>query len=238
VEVPLPSRRSPAVLVLGFLLAMAVGVGATLLVLERPQAAAPQPLPPPLVVEPARPTPADELVEVAPPAPTQVTFHIESVPPGATVTLEGKVLGLTPLDVERPAGADGRAVLEVTLTKDGYLPVSATAGGSGGRVELLQKLQPAPVEPPPKPAHLSPAGAPSQPKEAPHGSAPAVTPIEPSLPAREVPKAKVKPPSVKPVETPRAEKKPRPEPMPATRPASKLDEDDEPSSGDLKRPQP
>ncbi|MEW6431521.1 MAG: serine/threonine-protein kinase, partial [Myxococcota bacterium] len=149
VEVPLPPRRNTLVLVLGFALAMAVGVGVTALVMRRPPQPAPEPAPPP-VVQPAQPTPKDELVVVAPDAPTKVLFHIESVPAGATVTLEGKVLGVTPLDLERPAGKDGRTMLEVTLSKDGFLPMTATAGGSGGRVDLLQKLQPVPEEPAPR----------------------------------------------------------------------------------------
>ncbi|MEW5742151.1 MAG: serine/threonine-protein kinase [Myxococcota bacterium] len=236
VEVALPPRKSPLVLVLGFVLAMMVGVGATLLVLKRQQPPPPQPAPPaPLVVEPARPTPSDDLVVVAPSTPTKVTFHIESVPPGATVTLGGQVLGVTPLDVERPAGAGGRTMLEVTLTKDGYLPMTATAGGSGGRVELLQKLQPVPVEAPtPKEAPQGKEGlpapkAPQDPPPAPKASPP---------PPKEPPRTKaLKPPQVKPVEPPRPEKKSRP--VPAPKPASRLDEDDEGAPADeLKRPGP
>jgi hypothetical protein len=181
----------------------------------------PAPAPPP-AVEPAKPAPKDELVLVAPETPTKVLFHIESVPAGATVTLEGKVLGVTPLDVERPAGQDGRTMLEVTLSKDGFLPMTATAGGSGGRVDLLQKLQAAPQESPPAPAPKEPP----LPKDA---AAP--KPKEPPV-VKEAPALKPKAPvhqAVKPVE-----KKPK---RVGPRPASKLDEDDEPAPVDeLKRP--
>lgn len=150
VEVPLPRRRHLA-LAVGFGAAMLVGIGATALVtqrLSRPrEVAAPAPAPAP--IEAARPAPTEELVVLSPEAPTRVTFHIESTPPGATVTLDGAVLGVTPLDLERPAGPDGRTLLEVTLTKDGFSPVTATAGGSGARVDLLQRLQPLPPDEPP-----------------------------------------------------------------------------------------
>lgn len=215
VEVALPPKKSPVVLVLGFALAMAVGVGATAFIMRRPPPPTPAPAPaPPTVVEPATPTPKDDLVIVAPETPTKVLFHIESVPAGATVTLEGKVLGLTPLDLERPAGQGGRTMLEVTLSKDGFVPMTATAGGSGGRVDLLQKLQPVAKAPAPK-------------------EAPAPKPKEPPV-VKEAPAPKPKAPvhkATKPVE-----KKPKPV---GPRPASKLDEDDEPAPvNELKRPAP
>lgn len=209
VEVALPPKKSPVVLVLGFALAMAVGVGVTALIMRRPPPPTPMPAPPP-VVEPATPTPKDDPVIVAPETPTKVLFHIESVPAGATVTLEGKVLGLTPLDLERPAGQGGRTMLEVTLSKDGFVPMTATAGGSGGRVDLLQKLQPVAKEPPPAP----------KPKEPPV--------------VKEAPAPKPKAPTHK--ATKPVEKKPKPV---GPRPASKLDEDDEPAPvNELKRPAP
>lgn len=221
VEVALPPKTSPVVLVLGFALAMAVGVGVTAFIMRRPSP--PAPAPPP-AIEPAKPTPKDELVLVAPEKPAKVLFHIESVPAGATVTLEGKVLGVTPLDVERPAGPDGRTMLEVTLSKDGFLPMTATAGGSGSRVDLLQKLQPAPPESPP-------ASAPKEPPLPKDAAAP--KPTEPPV-VKEAPAPRPKAPvhkAAKPVE-----KKPKPV---GPRPASKLDEDDEPAPVDeLKRPSP
>lgn len=209
VEVTLPDKRNPVVLVLGFALAMAVGVGVTAFIMRRPPEPSPQPVPTP-VVEPAKATAKDELVIVEPQTPATVLFHIESVPAGATVTLDGRVLGMTPLDVERPAGRDGRTMLEVTLSKDGFLPMTATAGGSGGRVDLLQKLQAAPGEAAPTPA-----------------------------PAKEPPVVKEAPPPKPKATTHKATKVEKKSKAPAARPASKLDEDDEPAPvNELKRPAP
>jgi hypothetical protein len=129
IEAPRPRAPGFLALVLGFSLAMAAGVAVTALVLHRPS-------PPPAIEAAPEAAPAD-----APP--TVVTFHIESLPPGATVTLAGRVLGQTPLDIERPVPPEGRTRLEVTLSKPGFVPVLATAGGSGGRVDLVQRLQPA-----------------------------------------------------------------------------------------------
>jgi outer membrane biosynthesis protein TonB len=248
VEVPLPPRRNTLVLVFGFALAMAVGVGATALVMRRPPQPTPEPTPepaPPPVVQPAQPTPKDELVVIAPDAPTKVLFHIESVPAGATVTLEGQVLGVTPLDLERPAGKDGRTMLEVTLSKDGFLPVTATAGGSGGRVDLLQKLQPlseemAPNAPAPKdvvPKDVVPKDV------APKDVAPKDVAPKEAAPKRMAPPTVKEPPSPKPKAT-ATHKATKPVEKKVTkpigpRPASKLDEDDEPAPvNELKRPSP
>lgn len=234
VEVPLPPpRRGSVVLILGFVAALAAGVAVTALVLRRPAPEPPPPAPP--AVAPAQPTPKDELVVVAPAAPTTVTFHIESVPAGATVTLGDQVLGVTPLDVERPAGKDGRTLLEVTLTKPGFLPMTATAGGSGGRVELLQKLTPAPAEAPPGGQAPTPPREPAPAKTAPKEPAPAKAepPVKAPPPAKAATKPATKPPQVKPA----VEKKAKAPPAP--RPASKLDEEDEPAPLDeLKRPSP
>ena len=214
VEVPLPPRRSPLVLIVGFALAMAVGVGVTALVLRKP---APPPAPP--TVEPTK---QDDVAVAAPAAPLKVLFHIESVPPGASVTLEGRVLGVTPLDIERPAGPGGRTLLEVTLSKEGYLPMTATAGGSGGRVELFQTLQPAPA-----PAAKEPT---KEPTKEPSKEPVKVAPKEPA--------PKPAPKTTKATASKAQEKKQKAEPT-GPRPASKLDEEDEPApSNELKRPTP
>jgi outer membrane biosynthesis protein TonB len=115
-------------------------------------------------------------------------------------------------------------MLEVTLSKDGFLPMTATAGGSGSRVDLLQKLQPAPQESPP-------ASAPKEPPLPKDAAAP--KPTEPPV-VKEIPDPRPKAAvhkAAKPVE-----KKTKPV---GPRPASKLDEDDEPAPVDeLKRPSP
>jgi eukaryotic-like serine/threonine-protein kinase len=67
----------------------------------------------------AKATPPDAAPPaVRPPEATTVTIHIESEPPGATIKLGDKVLGVTPFDwvTEKSAKA-----LEVELSKDGFL---------------------------------------------------------------------------------------------------------------------
>ncbi len=130
---PVPPRSTTLLLVLGFAFALLVGIGGTLLVLRRP---------------------APRAVEVPPPAaaqPLTVQFHIETQPAGAQVLIGKVVKGVTPLDLELPA-VGGRAQAEVTLQKDGFLPMTLTTAGSGPRIELSQKLQPRSGRPEPKPA--------------------------------------------------------------------------------------
>ncbi len=113
--------------------------------------------------EPARPVPAGNIV-----------FHIDSVPSGATVTMGARKMGITPVDFELGAGPDGTTSAEVHLEMAGYVSQTVTAGGSGPRIEVMQRLQllppekvvekvvvekvlvPAPSPPPvaPPPAHL------------------------------------------------------------------------------------
>jgi hypothetical protein len=162
---PPPQQSSRVLTIVLFVVAVALGSVATVAVVKRGQpAVVVQPTPTP--VEPVKPPPPQP-----PPAPSAVTFHIDSEPQGASVTEGDKVLGVTPLDFDRPAGADGRTRAEVTLTLEGYVPITVTAGGSGPRIEVLQKLQvekaPVIVQPPapaPAPAPVKPAPPPSKPQ--------------------------------------------------------------------------
>lgn len=117
-----PSNRTP-LLIAGFVFALLVGVGGTALVLRKPK-----------VAEASR-----------------VLFHVETDPPGAQVIIGKVIKGTTPLDIELTA-VDGRARADVTLSKDGYLPMTVTAAGSGPRLEIIQKLQTKPPEKPPEKA--------------------------------------------------------------------------------------
>jgi eukaryotic-like serine/threonine-protein kinase len=117
---PRPSLYKPALL---FLLAVGVGTGVLALITSRTSA-------------PAAPTTEE--------AAKQVSFKIDSVPEGATVTVEGEVLGTTPLEFELPAEADGRTSADITLSLEGYSGVTVTAGGSGPAIEVTQTLQPLP----------------------------------------------------------------------------------------------
>jgi serine/threonine-protein kinase len=94
-----------------------------------------QPLP---IVERAVEGPVD-VTERAPAPPKAVKFRVSTEPLGATVSLDGRILGTTPLLFEVPGNPDGVATARLLLTMRGYHPMSVTTGGSG-EVVLNQKL--------------------------------------------------------------------------------------------------
>jgi serine/threonine-protein kinase len=100
-----------------------------------------------LVVRPEHPVkPPDkketgEGTKTPPPAKTEVVFHVVSNPPGASVAMDGKPVGVTPLEVTVDADTDGQASAELTLSADGYQPLTFTAVGSESRVEVKQALK-------------------------------------------------------------------------------------------------
>jgi eukaryotic-like serine/threonine-protein kinase len=97
-------------------------------VVERDRPVAPAP-------DPAAAAPAP----VAPAAPPAVALAIDSVPPGASVLVDGVLVGTTPFD-ESIAAAAGERVY--TLDKNGYEPVSvslATDRAGSERVVLRKK---------------------------------------------------------------------------------------------------
>ena len=176
---------------------------------------------------------------VKPAAPTKLVFHVESNPVGASVVVEGKTLGVTPIDLEQLLGQGNRASLELRLEKEGYAPANVRLTGGGGRLEVSQTLTPLP--PAPKPEVIAPKPEPvvARPENKPE-TKPEPKPEPPPVP---VP---VKKPA-KQVATPKPEPKRKPAPAPvvaptapapiAPRPASKLDEEDEggPAKRELKR---
>ncbi|ATB42852.1 hypothetical protein CYFUS_008331 [Cystobacter fuscus] len=89
------------------------------------QVAAPAPVP---AVEPPK--------ESAPPlAPARPRLSIASRPEGATVTLGGRVLGVTPLELERPDGDAG----SLRLTLKGYAPKELEHLPEGERLDVTLK---------------------------------------------------------------------------------------------------
>jgi serine/threonine-protein kinase len=129
---------------------------------------APVPAPPPVVV--AKPEPAPEPVVAKPepalppapppktvviakveqpePAPVpRVTFHVETEPRGATVVLEGKVVGHTPVDVSVAVAPSGLARAELALSLNGYQPTTISASGESGKVMVKEKLRPVSAKP-------------------------------------------------------------------------------------------
>ncbi|MDP1826903.1 MAG: protein kinase [Archangium sp.] len=199
---------------------------------------------------------------VKPAAPTKLVFHVESTPAGASVIVEGKKLGVTPIDLEQTLGQGNRASLELRLEKDGYAPGNVKLTGGGGRLEVSQTLTPlaAPDEPKkvetkkpepvkaPEPVVAKPEPEPVKPEPVVAKPEPVKKP-EPVVVAKPEPAKKAEP-VAKPEPVKKASKQVatvKPEPkkkQPATptptapRPASKLDEDDEagPAKSELKRP--
>jgi serine/threonine protein kinase len=96
------------------------------------------PVQPPKITERAVEKPAD-VTERVPATPKAVKFRVSTEPLGATVSLDGRVLGTTPLLFEIPGNADGVATARLVLTMKGYHPMTVTTGGSG-EVVLNQKL--------------------------------------------------------------------------------------------------
>jgi serine/threonine protein kinase len=72
-----------------------------------------------------------------------VTFHVETEPRGAAVTLEGKLVGRTPLELQVPLAASGLARAELGLSLSGYQPTTVSASGETGTVVVKEKLRPA-----------------------------------------------------------------------------------------------
>lgn len=76
---------------------------------------------------------------VKPAAPTKLVFHVESNPAGASVIVDGKKLGVTPIELEQVLQGN-RASLQLRLEKDGFAPSEVKLVGGGGRLEVTQTL--------------------------------------------------------------------------------------------------
>jgi serine/threonine-protein kinase len=154
-----PARRTlPLALFAGSLL---IGLGVAAVVSLRPaQPPPPAPAPPTVATAPAtqapapvEPAPAAEpaptaLAQPTAPEPTQVVetapapvrFYIDSEPPGAKVQYEGRLLGVTPVELPVPPAADGRASVRLTFMLEGYQRITTIAAGEGPEVRFSQKL--------------------------------------------------------------------------------------------------
>ncbi len=86
----------------------------------------------------------------------KVTIHLESNPAGANVSIDGKVLGRTPLDLEQRVGEDLNATIEMRLEKEGFVPASIKVTSAGGFVGLTQTLLEKQVEPTPATLKVEP----------------------------------------------------------------------------------
>ncbi len=137
-----PKYRT-ALLVGGFLAAVALGIGGTAAVLYRPPAPPVESPPSEKAPEAARPVEAAVPLE----APKAVQFHVESEPRGATVEFGGKVFGPTPVDVEVAPRPNGVATAALTLSLAGYKRTTVNASGeAGSRLVVSQALEKLPAE--------------------------------------------------------------------------------------------
>ncbi len=105
---------------------------------EGANAEAARPAPVPLEAPGERASPSPPPAAVA----KMVVFKIASVPPGARVLVNGRAAGHTPLSVDVPAGADGKAYAELVFSLRGYQPLTVSTGGFGPEIALSQTLQP------------------------------------------------------------------------------------------------
>jgi serine/threonine-protein kinase len=192
---------------------------------------------------------------VKPSAPSKLTFHLESTPSGANVFVDGKLMGVTPIDLEQGL-ANGRAGIELRLEKEGFASSSAKLSANGGRLDFAQTLTPLPAGTPAPVAPVAPVEV-KKPEPKVEKTPEPVKPPEPLKPPEvknePEPKSEIdKAFDAKPAKAPQVTTKPEPKSTskkkdtpkaePKTdgpRPASKLDEDDAPQTPtELKRPTP
>lgn len=77
-------------------------------------------------------------------APTKLRLHLESTPTGATVWVDGKALGVTPLELQKPLGSESRASIQVRLDAPEFVPYEVSVSALAGRVDVAAVLQPVP----------------------------------------------------------------------------------------------
>ncbi len=99
--------------------------------------------PTPRVEEAPAEEPAAQVRVAAEPLPVaRVTFRVETDPRGASVTLEGKPVGKTPLEVLVEVPPSGTAHAELAFSLNGYQPTTISASGEAGRIVVREKLKP------------------------------------------------------------------------------------------------
>ncbi len=123
------------------------------------QATAPASKPVPVEAPLAKPSVSSPPPEAPPIAkPKSVKFVIHSEPSGATLSYDGKVLGVTPISFDVSADAEGKAKAELKFTLKGYHPMIVITGGSN-EIALTQRLQPQQPHPPPTRGGSGPAAS-------------------------------------------------------------------------------
>jgi serine/threonine-protein kinase len=150
VEIPLETdaitapNRNPLWVYTGGALAAALLVtgGAVLASRVKPKVL---PAPPkPAMVKPKQPDMAVKPPEPPQPEPPKpvamVTFAVSSAPPGATVTMNGQTVGVTPFSLPLKGDDDESAKALLTFALDGYQSVTVSAEGKG-TVNVAQTLK-------------------------------------------------------------------------------------------------
>jgi eukaryotic-like serine/threonine-protein kinase len=144
------SPRRLGLLALGALIVTGVAIGAFVAssALNKPTVTPTSPVAPPEVTRPTAPP------NTAPSTtPVMVNFTVSSSPLGATVTRDGAILGVTPLQLSVPKPEGASAMLTVQLSLDGYASTTLSAQGVGGEVPVSHafKRLPKPTPPPTAP---------------------------------------------------------------------------------------
>lgn len=136
--VELPRHRT-GFLVLGFLAALIIGVAGTAFVLHTSSPSAEQ------VVRERTQAQHIEAVNEARPAlktaPKPVHARIDSSPRGAQVAIDGRIVGVTPLELELQPNGAGIATAALTLTLSGFQPASLKAtGGPETAIDVMHTM--------------------------------------------------------------------------------------------------
>jgi hypothetical protein len=155
--------------------------GAAVLGMGSP-AAAPAAAPAVTAPVPAPAPPQAVPAEVPPPAPALVSVELVSVPPGATLTVDGRPVGQTPATLELDVGEH---TVDVALTGFGPMSRAITVGPESAPIApfvLIAIPAATPVPPPPADPAVTPT-----PPAAP--AKPPTTPAKPPAPAVEPPAA-------------------------------------------------
>lgn len=79
-----------------------------------------------------------------PASPSRLLLQVDSSPSGARVSVDGKFLGVAPLELEQTLGRNVRGSMDLRLEKEGYSPAQVHITSADGKVSLLQKLMPLP----------------------------------------------------------------------------------------------
>jgi hypothetical protein len=93
------------------------------------------------VPEVTKPAAVAEVAPAVAVTPKKVHFVVSTEPRGATVSIDGRNLGKTPVEFHLESNEEGIATAQLILSLEGYERTTVTASGSGPEVVLTQQLQ-------------------------------------------------------------------------------------------------